>query len=112
MTMFVNVLAQLPNLRTLELLHVTHRGPITRALKRKSTKFPSIREISVCKYCTDFVKACPNLESVNYRDGFWDVSPGGSLDFCGAGLKRIEGVMTYNSLAVEGELSEVPSGPK
>ena len=110
MTKFLNVLARLPNLRTLELLDVTHRNPITRALKLKYAKFPSIKELTVCDNCNDFVETCPNLESLTFRHGFeYNPEP---LVLRGAGLKRVEGVSTFRSMSVERKLSKVPSDPR
>ena len=111
MTKFVDVLVRLPNLRTLELLYVTHRSPITRALKRKSAKFPSIQEMTVCTICPDFMKTCPNLESVTFRHGFGKVATD-ALSLYGAGLKRVKGVMMHNSLNMECESARVPPDPR
>ena len=106
MTKFVDVLVRLPNLKTLELLASTHRNPITRALKRKCAKFPSIREMTVCTICPDFMRTCPNLESVTFRHGFGKaaIDP---LSLYGAGLRRVKGVMTYGSGSVERESPRV-----
>ena len=111
MTTFVDVLVRLPNLRTLELLDVTHRDPITRALRRECARFPSIQEMTVCTTCPDFIKTCPNLESVTFRHGF-ERAATDALSLYGAGLKRVKGVVTYSSRSVECELSKVPSSPK
>ena len=111
MTKFVDVLVRLPNLRTLELLRVTHRNPITRALKRKCARFPSIQEMTVCTVCPDFMKTCPNLESVAFRHGFGKVATD-ALSLYGAGLRRVKGVTTYNSCGVERESLRVPHDPR
>ena len=111
MTKFVDVLVRLPNLRTLELLHVTHRGPVTRALKRKCAQFPSIREMTVCTICPDFIKTCPNLESLTFRHGFGRVAAD-ALSLYGAGLRRVKGVMTHYSWSMECESLRVPPSPR
>ena len=64
MNKFVDTLARLPNLRTLELLSVSRRGPVTAGLKRKCANFPSIREMAVNVTYPDFIRSCPNLEGL------------------------------------------------
>ena len=103
MTKFVDVLARLPNLRTLELLHVTRRTPVTNGLKRKCAKFPSIREMTVCSTYPDFIRSCPNLESLSFRHGFGNGSSR-ALGLYGAGLKRVRGVVISRDSNVECEL--------
>ena len=94
MTKFVDVLVRLPNLRTLELLEVSHRVPVTRGLKRKCAKFPGIREMTVCSKYTDFIRSCPNLESLTFRDcSVGDCSA--TLHLYGAELKRVGGVDVF-----------------
>lgn len=91
MEKFIDTLARLPNLRTLNLLSVSHRGPATAGLNRKCAKFPNIREMTICPEYPEFVKSCPNLESLNFGHGFTrDRST--AIDICGAGLKRVTGV--------------------
>ena len=109
MTKFVDVLVRLPNLRTLELLDVSHRNPVTRGLKRKCAKFPNIREMTVCSAYPDFIRSCPNLESLTFRCG----SPGdyNALSSYGAELKRVGG-LHISSLEVECEFPNVPSNPR
>jgi len=112
MTKLVDVLVRLPNLNTLELLSSTHRSPITRALKRKCAKFPSIREMTVCTICPDFMKTCPNLESLTFRHGFGKAAMD-PLSLYGPGLrlKRVRGVMTHDSQSVECESPRVAVDP-
>jgi len=112
MKKFVDILVQLPNLRTLELLSSTHRRPITKALKRKCAKFPSIRELTVCTICPDFMKTCPNLESLTFRHGYGKATMDPmSLYGPGLRLKRVRGVMAYDSRSVECESQKVPPDP-
>lgn len=91
MKKFVDTLVRLPNLRRLELLDVSHRSPITVGLKRKRASFPNIREILVnCTY-PDFIKSCPNLESMSFRRGL-DECGCRAMESYGTGLKRVTGV--------------------
>ena len=110
MKKFVNVLVRLPNLRTLELLGVSERDPVTRGLSRKCAEFPSIRKMTVCSVYPDFIKSCPNLESLTFRD---DIGKHYSetLQSYGGELKRIRGlkVGVFVGLDVECEFLKVPS---
>ena len=114
MRKFIDVLVRLPDLRTLELLSSTRTKPIMNALKRKCANFPSIREITVGgSVCPDFMKACPNLESVTFRDDFGKIDTD-ALSLYGAGLKRVKGVLTYHghSWSVECESLRVLPDPR
>ena len=91
MSKFVNTLVRLPNLRTLELLSVSHRGPVTAGLKRKCANFPSIREMTVDATYPDFVRSCPNLECLTFRHGL-NFRAYVALESNGARLKRVAGV--------------------
>ena len=102
MSKFVNVLVRLPNLRTLELLGVTRRTPVTKELKRKCASFPSIREMTVCSKYPDFIRACPNLESLTFRHCLVRNSST-ALSSYGAELKRVRGVGTFIAMDVECE---------
>ena len=110
MKTFIDVLVRLPGLRTLELLGVDKRGPVSRGLKRKCAIFPSIREMTVCSVYPDFIKSCPNLEGLTFR---YDHGEGYSeaLQLYGAKLKRIRGVKVgvFVSLNTECEFRKVPS---
>ena len=108
MTKFVDVLVRLPNLRTLELLGVTHRSPVSKGLKRKCAKFPTIREMIVTPMYPDFIRSCPNLESLTFKSGFGRGSSN-ALSLYGAGLKRIRGVDTFFGLGLECEFLKAPS---
>jgi hypothetical protein len=91
MKVFIDALTRLPNLRRLELLSVSHRAPVTVALKRKCANFPNIREMTVSPKYPDFIKCCPNLESLTFRHGLSQRSCV-AIDLCGSKLKRIAGV--------------------
>ena len=90
MRKFVDTLVRLPNLRALELLNTSHRSPITAGLKRKCAKFPNIREMVVDSTYPDFIKSCPNLESLTFKNGLRARS-GAAIKMYGAGLKRVAG---------------------
>ena len=112
MKRFINTLARLPNLRRLELLSVSHRGPVTPALKRKSAKFPNIREILVDSKYPDFVTTCPNLESLTfrYRPTYCFCK---TINSCGAGLERVAGLKLSMSYGVRcGLISTSSPGPE
>jgi len=111
MIKFVDVLVRLPSLRTLELLDVTHRTPVTRGLKLKCAKFPNIREMTVCSTYPDFIRSCPNLESLTFRRGLVEDSPK-ALRSYGAELRRVGGVEILRSSDVECEFLKLPSDPK
>jgi hypothetical protein len=103
-TTFVDCLARLPNLRTLEIFSTTHFGPITRGLKLKSARFPGIRELRISDATVKFVGSCPNVESVIVTDGF--SRDGASiLSSYGKELRKLERVIGVNECYVrEGEL--------
>jgi len=108
MTKFVDALVRLPNLRTLELLAATRSSPVTRGLKRECARFPSIREMTVCPMCPDFIRSCPNLESLTFRHGF-ERDFVNALSLYGAELKRVRGVDTSRGWSMEYEFLKVPS---
>ena len=91
MRTFVDTLVRLPNLRRLELLSVSHRCPVTAGLKRKCAQFPNIREMVVDRMYPDFIKSCPNLESLTFRDGLGSRSSA-AIESYGVELKRVAGV--------------------
>jgi len=103
MTKFVDALVQLPNLRKLELLDVTHRSPVTRGLKRKCARFPNIREITIGSKYPDFIRSCPNLESLTFRDGTVGGNDYTALSMYGAELKRVGGVSVFRGYNAECE---------
>ena len=111
MTKFVDVLVRLPNLRTLHLLAISHRDPVTRGLRRKCAKFPNIREMTVCSIYPDFIKNCPNLESLTFRNGFLLYSRA-IISSHGAGLKRVRGIPFEPSSNVECKFSKLTFKPR
>ena len=111
MEKFIDTLLRLPNLRRLELLSVSHRSPVAAALKRKSTIFPNIREMAFGAMCPNFIKSCPNLESLTFRCVL-DHSACRAIKMHGAGLKRITGVDPSTYASRWGKLTAHPStGP-
>ena len=107
MTKFVDTLVRLPNLRTLELLNISDRKPVTRGLNRKCAQFPSIREMTVCITYSNFVKNCPNLESLTFRRNFTQ-SLCKTIGSHGAELKRVGGLCITFGPGVECESPHVP----
>ena len=104
MTKFVDCLVQLPNLKVLEILSVSSRAHISKALRQKRARFPSIRELRITHECHLFIKDCPNLEILTLTDGFGLYSPI-TVRSHGRGLRHIAGVNVYTSgLGMDGEL--------
>ena len=91
MKKFVDTLLRLPNLTRLELLRVRRRTSVTKALKPKRAIFPNIREMVVEDTYPDFIKSCPNLESLTFRHRFVE-SASRAIEMYGAGLKRVTGI--------------------
>jgi len=102
MTKFVDCLVQLPNLKTLEILGVSSRGPISKALKRKYAIFPSIHELRITYACHHFIRNCPNLENLTFTDGL-DMHSPASVRSHGGGLKRVAGVDLNPGRGIYGE---------
>jgi len=100
MTKFVDCLARLPNLRTLDIFSASHIDPTTRGLKRKRARFPSVRELWIDRTLIKFLWSCPNVESITTTDGFsWESAE--ILSSRGKELKklrRLVGVSTHNLL--------------
>lgn len=94
MRKFIDTLLRLPNLRRLNLLGVTHRSPVTAALEHEWAIFPNIREMVVDRSCPDFIKSCPNLESLTFRCDLDDRACG-TIELYGGGLKRVTGIGLY-----------------
>lgn len=110
MTVFVDCLVRLPNLRTLEIFSTSHLDPITRGLKRKCARFPSIRELGISNATMKFVGSCPNVESVIVTDGLsGDGAP--ILSSYGKELGKLKRVVGVNECYVrEGELKDILVG--
>ena len=107
MRKFVDTLVRLPNLRRLELLSVTHRTPVTIELKRKCAKFPNIREMAVENLYPDFIKSCPNLESLTFRTGLGFRS-WAAIKSYGSELRRVTGVNFIGFCSVPCEFTNTP----
>ena len=108
MKKFIDTLVRLPNLRTLELLSVSHRSPVTAGLKRKCAKFPNIRKMTVDDTYSDFIRSCPNLEDLTFRYG-WRRNAHTALALYGAGLKHVAGVDFDTFSVVQCEFMNTPS---
>ena len=91
MTKFVDCLVQLPNLKTLEILSVSSRAPVSKALKQKHARFLSICELRITHACHHFIRNCPNLENLTLTDGL-DIHSLYTIHSHSKGLKRIAGV--------------------
>ena len=102
MTKFVDCLVRLPNLKTLEILGVGARAPVSKALKRKYAVFPSIRELRITPACHHFIRNCPNLDDLTFTCGLDSHAPSTILSH-GKGLKRIAGVVLYSRRDLHGE---------
>lgn len=113
MKKFVETLLRLPNLRTLELLSVSRRGPVTARLKRKNAKFPNIREVVVDFMYPDFIRSCPNLESLTFRSGYGlGLRCSGTIESYGAGLRRVAGIDSTLPHTLRCELTNTLSNPE
>ena len=102
MTKFVDCLVRLPNLKTLEVLRVSSRAPISKALKRKHATFPSIRALRITHACHHFIRNCPNVEDLTFTDGL-DTHAPDTVRLHGRGLKRVAGVDAYSPRGLFGE---------
>lgn len=110
MKKFIDTLVRLPNLRTLNLLSISHRSPVTVGLKRKCANFPNIREMIVSPKYPDFIKSCPNIESLTFRYDLNSLSRT-AIDLRGAGLKRIAGLDSSAVYNVRCESADPPPNP-
>jgi len=106
MEKIVNCLVGLPNLKTLEILHVSSRALVSKALRRKYAVFPSIRVLRITNACHHFIRNCPNLEDLTFTAGL-DKHASKTLRSHGQGLKRIAGVGGL-SQSLSGELVNYP----
>ena len=99
MTVFVDCLVRLPNLKTLEVFSVNRISLVTGGLKRERALFPSIRELWVGGVST-LIRSCPNVESMRVMGGFFpDIE---MLCLHGKNLRRVAGV--YKQHVWRGEL--------
>ena len=106
MTKFIDCLVRLPNLKTLEILSVSSRAPISKALRRKYAIFPSIRILRITHACHHFIRNCPNLEDLTFTTGL-DTHAPTTIRSHGKGLRRIAGVDVYCPLNLSGELEKI-----
>ena len=91
MIKLVECISRLPNLKTLEILRVQSRGPISPALRRKHAIFPSVRELCIAPTCHQFIRSCPNLETLTFTRRMTINSSTVLLSY-GRGLNRVAGV--------------------
>ena len=91
MTKFVDCLVQLPNLRTLDVFSTNNVKCIAKVLKRKSARFPGIRELGISDSTVIFVGNCPNVGTIT---ALRQLSFGGAknLGSYGGELKRVVGI--------------------
>lgn len=110
MEIFVDCLARLPNLRTLEVFSVNRTDLITKELGRERAQFSSIRELWVNGVSVLFVRSCPNVESVMITGS--DPHDIRTLCLYGCGLERLKRVAGVPQKCVwQGEL-EATSGQR
>ena len=88
---FVECIVRLPNLKTLEVLEVRARAPISKALRRKHAIFPTIRELRITPACHHFIRKCPNLKDLTFTTTMDTYAPSTLLAY-GKGLRRVAGV--------------------
>ena len=99
---FAECLAQLPNLKTLEILSVdSQTRPISKAFRHKRVTLPSIRELRIVPACHDFIKNCPNLEELIFTRPT-DTDALSAILSRGEGLKRLAGMSLYHGHEVNG----------
>ena len=91
MIKFVECIAQLPNLKTLEIVRADYPGPISPALRQKHAIFPSIRELRITPKCYQFIRNCPNLETLTFTRPMTIPSSTVLLSY-GKGLNRVAGL--------------------
>jgi len=93
MTIFVDCLVRLPNLRTLDVFSTNRIGLVTKGLQRECAKFPSIRGLWASSVPVLF-KNCPNVESATASGGlFPDVEV---LCVYGKRVRRFAGVHKHD----------------
>ena len=106
MKKLVDCLVRLPNLKTLEVLSVSSRAPISKILKRKYASFPNIRELRITHACHHFIRNCPNLEDLTFTDGL-DVHSRATILSHGKGLKRVAGVGVIHTGGLHGKIVNI-----
>ena len=105
---FVNCLAQLPNLRTLEVFG--SYTPDMRGFKRNPAQFPSVRELVIDNGTAEFIKRCPNVETIISPKPLSSIGAT-ILNSEGRKLKRLKRVMGVAEDSVQlgepGDISEL-----
>lgn len=107
MSKFIDCLVRLPNLRTLEIFSTSHLSPITRGLKRKSARFPSVRELAISNRTAKFIGSCPNVETVIAPD-LLTLEGATILSSHGKGLEKLKRVIGVAEESVRlGKLKDI-----
>ena len=99
MTKFIDCLIRLPNLRTLEVFSTTNLYNVKRGLRRKSAKFPSVRELVINERTAGFIRSCPNVEVITAPSGLSDEGAK-ILNTHGRRLKNLKRVVGVNERCV------------
>ena len=109
LTIFIDCLVRLPNLRILEIF--TPNVSLGASLERECARFPSIRELWVMGSSTSLVRYCPNVESLTVT-GLGPQDPG-VLHLYGCHLKKLKRVAGISLQYIPGELRETfwPGAP-
>ena len=109
MTKFIDCLIQLPNLRTLEVFSTDDADSLAKGLKRKSARFPGIRELGISDKTAQFLGSCPNVETIMILRRF--TSQGATiLSSYGGELKKLKRVVGISEEDVPlGELKKMVS---
>jgi len=105
MTVFIDCLVQLPNVKALEVFGINNTSLVARGLERKCARFPSIRELWVDGLSVVFVGRCPNVESVTITGRYSQDTE--LLCTYGRRFKRLKRVAGVHKECIEqGELTE------
>ena len=107
MAKFIDCLALLPNLKTLEVFSTTRDGLPPGVFRQKSTWSHAIRELTIDGTTMELVGRCPNVESVTVRGTLF---PEGAtlLGSYGKGLKKLRRIVEVHESAVkQGKLEDI-----
>ena len=107
MAKFIECLALLPNLKTLEVFSTVRAGVPPGGFGQKSTWSRAIRELTIDGTTMELVGRCPNVESVTVRRM---LSSGGAtlLGSYGKGLKKLKRIVKVHVSAVkQGKLGDI-----
>ena len=106
MTKFFDCLVLLPSLRTLEVFNTSHVGLPLRSLRKRSTRFPGIRELGIDRTTMELVLRCLNVESVTVRGRL--TSRGATLlGSYGNGLKELKRIVVDKTAVTQGKLGDI-----